>query len=273
MDTAGPTSSPRSSLASYEDYARAYVVPVLGNVRLQDQLIALRLNAFYDHLMTSGRAKQAGGLSPKTVRNVHVMLRKALGDAVAWGFLAANPAEHARPPRVPRRPPAVWTPDEVARFLTAAKDDRFFALYLLAATTGMRRAELCGLRWAAVDLDRGALSVRATRVVVRGHAQDSDDTKSERGRHWLFLDPVTVGGLETQRFRQNEERAAFGTGYQDTDLVFTWEDGRPVHPDVVRQRFNRLVARLSLPTIRHARRPVQLRHRGAVGRRPPEDRQ
>lgn len=239
-----------TTFASYEDYARAYVLPVLGNVRLQDQLTATRLNAFYDHLMTTGRVKREGGLSPKTVRNVHVMIRKALADAVAWGFLPSNPAEHARPPRIPRRPPAVWTPDEVNRFLTAARDDRFFALYLLAATTGMRRAELCGLRWPAVDLNRGALSVTTTRVVVRGHAQDSDDTKSERGQRLLSLDPVTVGGLADQQKRQDEERAAFGTGYGETNLVFTWEDGRPVHPDVIRQRFIRLVARLKLPAIR-----------------------
>ena len=239
-----------TTLASYEDYARAYVVPVLGNVRLQEQLTAPRLTAFYDHLLTKGRAKVAGGLSPKTVRNVHVMLRKALGDAVAWGFLAANPAEQVRPPRIPRRPPAVWKPDQVARFLILAKDDRFFALYLLAATTGMRRAELCGLRWPAVDLEHGTLSVTTTRVVVRGHAQDSDDTKSERSRRLISIDPVTVEGLRMQRERQDGERSAFGTGYGETDLVFTWEDGRPVHPDVIRQRFNRLVTRLKLPPIR-----------------------
>lgn len=152
--------------------------------------------------------------------------------------------------RIPRRPPAVWTPEEVARFLTGAKDDRFFALYLLAATTGMRRAELCGLRWAAVDLDRGTLSVTTTRVVVRGRAQDSDDTKSERGQRLLSVDPVTVDGLADLRKRQDEERSAFGSAYRETDLAFTWEDGRPVHPDVIRQRFNRLVTRLKLPAIR-----------------------
>jgi integrase len=183
-----------TTLASYEDYARAYVVPVLGNVRLQEQLTAPRLTAFYDHLLTK--------------------------------------------------------PDQVARFLTLAKDDRFFALYLLAATTGMRRAELCGLRWPAVDLEHGTLSVTTTRVVVRGHAQDSDDTKSERSRRLISIDPVTVEGLRMQRERQDGERSAFGTGYGETDLVFTWEDGRPVHPDVIRQRFNRLVTRLKLPPIR-----------------------
>lgn len=96
---------------------------------------------------------------------------------------------------------------------------------LLAATTGMRWAELCGLRWPAVYLDRGTLSVTTSRVVVRGHAQDSDDTKSERGRRLLALDPITVDGLRAQRGRQDEERSAFGTGYGETDLVLPGRTG------------------------------------------------
>ncbi len=66
----------------------------------------------------------------------------------------------------------------------------------------------------------------------------------------LSIDPVTVDRLRMQRERQGEEQSAFGTGYSETDLVFTWEDGRPVHPDVIRLRFNRLVTRLKLPPIR-----------------------
>jgi integrase len=239
-----------TTLASYEDYARAYVVPVLGNVRLQEQLTARRLAAFYDHVLTKGRTKRADGLSPKTVRNVHVMLRKALGDAVAWDYIVNNPAEQVRPPRLARRLPTVWNPDEASRFLTDAVEDRFYGLYLLAATTGMRRAELCGLRWPAVDLDGGSLLVATTRVVVRGHAQDSDEAKSARSHRQISLDPITVEAIRERRAQQDEERAGFGDSFASTNLVFTWEDGRPPHPDVIRQRFQRLVGRLGLQVIR-----------------------
>jgi integrase len=239
-----------TTLASYEDYTRAYVVPVLGDVRLQEQLTAPRLTAFYDHLLTKGRAKREGGLSPKTVRNIHVMLRKALGDAMAWDYIVSNPAAQVRPPRLVGRLPTVWNPEDAGRFLVQAVDDRFYGLYLLAATTGMRRAELCGLRWPAVDLHRGALLVATTRVVVRGRAQDSDETKSARSQRRISLDPVTMDALRERRRAQNEERAAFGEEFRGTDLIFTWEDGRPPHPDVIRQRFQRLVTGLRLPLIR-----------------------
>ena len=239
-----------TTLASYEVYARAYVVPILGNLRLQEQLTARRLAAFYDHLLTSGRTKRDGGLSPKTVRNIHVMLRKALGDATAWDYLVANPAAQVRPPRLTRRLPTVWDPGNASRFLVRAVDDRFYGLYLIAATTGMRRAELCGLRWPAVDLEGGHLLVATTRVVVRGHAQDSDETKSIRSHRRISIDPVTVEALRRRRASQDEERMAFGDQFRATDLVFTWEDGRPPHPDVIRQRFQRLIKRLGLPVIR-----------------------
>ena len=122
-----------STHASYEDYTRGYVVPVIGAVRLQHDLTARRLNAFYEHLLTRGRVKRDGGLSPKTVRNVHVMLHKALADAVSWRYVAENVAEHAKPPRAGRRQASVWSPEQVRRFLERTRDDRFYALYLLAA--------------------------------------------------------------------------------------------------------------------------------------------
>ena len=121
-----------STFASYEDYARAYVVPAIGNVKVQE-LTAARLNAFYKHLLTAGRVKRAGGLAPKTVRNVHVMLHKALTEAVAWRLVVENVAEHAHPPRAPRRRPTVWTVEQLSAFLASVQADRFYALYLMSA--------------------------------------------------------------------------------------------------------------------------------------------
>jgi integrase len=237
-----------STFASYEDYARSYVVPVIGQVKVQE-LTAVRLTAFYDHLLTDGRAKRAGGLAPKTVRNVHVMLHKALADSVAWRLVAENVAVHARPPRVTRTRPAVWTVAQLGAFLASVRDDRFYALYLASATTGMRRSELCGPRWPDLDLAQGRVSVAETRVVVRGHAQDSDG-KTVRSRRLLSLDPATLRALGEHQERQAEERAFFGPDYRPGAWIFTWENGRPVHPDVVRQRFNRAVLRAGLPPIR-----------------------
>lgn len=89
--------------------------------------------------------------------------------------------------------------------------------------------------------------VATTRVVVRGHAQDFDDAKSEHSERRISLDSVTIDALRERRKTQDEERAEFGEEHASTVLVLPWEDGRPAHPDVIRQRFGRLVRRLGLP--------------------------
>ncbi len=195
-------------------------------------------------------ATRSPGLEPKTVRNVHVMLHAALANAVNWHYVVENVAEHVKPPKVRRRKPTVWTPAQLRVFLGFVRQDRFYPLYLLAATTGLRRAELCGLRWPAIDLDAGTLSVEPdTRVVVNGVAQDSDG-KTDNAPRMLALDPATVTALRDWRARQRAEHVFFDRDYLLSDRVFTWENGRPVHPDVIRQRFNRFSQRCGLPHIR-----------------------
>lgn len=143
---------------------------------------------------------------------------------------------------------SVWTVEQ-REFLLRSETDRFYALYILAATTGMRRSELCGLGWSSVDFATASVSLTATRVVVRGHAADSDG-KSQDSVRVLALDPATLVGLQVHREHQAEERALFGIDYIPGDYVFRWEDGRPGHPDSIRQRFGRAVARSGLPAIR-----------------------
>ncbi|MFI7588346.1 Arm DNA-binding domain-containing protein [Spongisporangium articulatum] len=135
--------------ANYRDYRDAYVSPIIGATALQD-LTPVRINLPYSHLLAEGRVRKVPGgptgLAPKTVRNVHVMLRRALRDAVKWGYLPRNPAEDAEPPAGHGRKRTVWTAEQLRTFVEYVQDDRFYALWLLVATTGLRRGELAGLR-------------------------------------------------------------------------------------------------------------------------------
>ncbi|WP_146097638.1 tyrosine-type recombinase/integrase [Nocardia nova] len=100
------------------------------------------------------------GLQPKTVRNIHIALHRALVDAVnIWKYRVDNPADNAKPPRVAQTRRPVWTPEQATRFMNSVRFDRFYALFRLELTTGLRRAEICGAHWHSLDLDTGALSV------------------------------------------------------------------------------------------------------------------
>ncbi|MBF6238674.1 tyrosine-type recombinase/integrase [Nocardia otitidiscaviarum] len=200
------------------------------------------------------------GLAPKTVRNIHVMLHRAFTDAVAWKYVVDNPAEKAKPPRVPRSKRPVWTPEQAAAFMNSIRYDRFYALYLLELSTGLRRAEICGIRWPSLDLDTGVLSVHEGRVVVAGRAQDAQ-VKTDDSARMIALDTATVTVLKQWKAVQDAERPLYGDDYKKTGLVFTWEDGSAVHPDTVRERFKRLAARAELPEIRF----YDLRHTYVTG--------
>jgi integrase len=237
-----------TTLASYRLHVNAYIVPQLGAVRLSS-LRAPQLNAFYAELLEHGRCNGAGALSPKTVRNIHGTLHKALDDAVRWGRIARNPAALADPPKGASPEMRIWTAEQLRAFLEHVRDDRLVAAWHLLATTGMRRGELLGLRWADVDLDGGFLSVRQTRVSV-DYEVSVGTPKTERGTRTVALDPVTTAVLREHRARQLEERLVWGPAWSDSGLIFTRENGTEIHPQRLSQYFRRLATSSGLPPIR-----------------------
>lgn len=234
--------------AAAELHVRRYIVPRLGDSPMQ-KLVRTRIKAFYTELRESGAERGGGALSPKTVHNVHLTLRKALGDAVEDSLLPRNPADRAHKLPTDRPEMKTWDSKQLSEFLSHVSDDRLAALWRLAATTGMRRGELLGLRWSDVDLDGAVLSI--SRALVKGeHGPVLGQPKTSKGRRTVALDAGTVAALRAHRKAQLAERLAFGGDYDDADGVFVQPDGRPIDPDGVTQRFERHVRESGLPRIR-----------------------
>lgn len=186
------------------------------------------------------------GLSKKSVHSVHIMLRSAFADAVTWKYVASNPVVEVKAPSLERRGHETWKPEELRRFLTAVQSDRLYAMWLLLATTGMRRSEIAGLRLDGLDLDNGALSVKTTRVVTNGKVREGFG-KSRRSRRRLSLDTATVAALRQHVKMIEAERREWAEGYQDNGLAFCWEDGKPIYPDTITEKLGKISARLGLP--------------------------
>jgi integrase len=204
-----------SSFANYTIYTRTHVVPRLGDIELQ-RLSPSNLSAFYRALLTDAR-RDGQGLAPKTVRNIHAMLHRALKDAVRLGYLVRNVGDAVTPPRGASPELQIWTPEQLRAFLAHARQDRLYALWLLVATTGMRRAELAGLRWIDIDLDAARLSPRRPRVVVNYVVHESEP-KTRMGKRSLALDQATVAALVEHKARQDQERADVGPAWMDSGL-------------------------------------------------------
>jgi integrase len=91
-----------------------------------------------------------------------------MATAVRWKYLSVNPTEGVKPPSVGRRTHNTWGPQQLGRFLEAARADRLYGLWVLVASTGMRRSELRGLQLPALNLDNRTVQMTTTRVVAGG---------------------------------------------------------------------------------------------------------
>jgi integrase len=237
-----------STWASYRMAVDRHIVPTLGGVVLQ-ALTPAHLATFYRGLFDDGRRDGRGGLSPKSVRNIHGVLHAALRDAVRWGYLPRNVAAVADLPKGMTPEMQVWSPEQLGNFLQHVRGDPLYAAWLLFATTGMRRGEVAGLRWPDVDLEVGRVSPRRPRVVVNYEVVVSEP-KTQKGRRSLALDPATVAALREHRTRQLEQRLAVGPRWQESSPVFTWPDGRPTHPERFSRWFEQHARAAGLPKIR-----------------------
>jgi integrase len=228
-----------NTFAAYERSVRLHVRPHIGGIRLQS-LSSGQLTALYRQL------KQEG-LAVLTIRGVHTVLSRALRDAERWGRTPRNVAKLADPPALGRTRATAWTAGELRRFLDHVRGDRLFALWRLAATTGMRRGELLGLTWRTLDLEGGRLLVEQQLMPTKG-GPSFGPPKSARSRRTVALDPETVEALSRHRGTQLLERDFAADAYRDGDLVFADPLGGPIRPETLSRLFTRYRKAAGVPT-------------------------
>jgi integrase len=150
-------------------------------VKLQE-LTPLQIEELYAWLLSSGH-RRGGSLAPKTVRNVHIALRRSLADAERFGLVPRNVAALVKTPAATRAEMSTWSADEVRCLLDFVADDRLAPVFRLIITTGMRRGEALGLRWSDVDLAKGRLSINRSLTTLRGKpAWSAPKTSRSHGR-------------------------------------------------------------------------------------------
>ncbi|MGW3346756.1 tyrosine-type recombinase/integrase [Nonomuraea rubra] len=212
--------------------------------------------------------KRKQPLSASRIHRVHRVLSSALGTAFKQKRIGHDPSKHVELPTVRKVRPLVWTAERIARWQETGKrpgkvmvwppaiagrfldvceerGERLYPLYHLVTTRGLRRGEVCGLRWEDSDL-----TVTKTLMVMETDDEDDDGLKSESSWRTVAVGGANEALLTLWRGRQRRERLAAGPAWVDSGLVFTAADGSPLREEYASERFDAIVAAAGLPPIR-----------------------
>ena len=211
---------PRLSEQSHSDYVyllKQYVRPNIGGLKLMD-IKPLDIQSLYTKLSDKG-------LSPRTVRYIHVLLTSAFKQAIRWRLLAQNPAAYAELPKMVRKEMQALSPEESARFLRAASDHPYNLIFMFALVTGMRPEEYLAIQWKDVDFERQTVTVQRA-VVFRRRGENGGyyftEPKTSQSRRTIPLPIKIIQGLQVHKRNQSEHRLRIGPDYQNLDLGFCY---------------------------------------------------
>lgn len=242
----------------YQKHIDLHIKPAIGAVRLE-ALNAHTIQGVYNQLGTERNGKP--GLSPKTVKNIHGVLHKALQQAVAIGYIRFNPADACTLPRGERKEITPLDEKQTDAFLAAIAGHTHEILYKVDLFTGMRESEILGLMWDCVDFDKGTITInkQLRREQKKGGQYYFASPKNNKART-ITPAPGVMKLLRVQRAHQAEQRLKAGDLWENTGLVFTNEFGGYLSYRTVYDCFKRIVTKMGIPSTRFH----DLRHSYAV---------
>lgn len=243
------------TLKAYENHIKNKLKPSLGAVKLQ-ALNAHEIQAFYNKLQISTEDKP--GLAPKTIKNLHGVLHKAMQQAVEIGYLKFNPSGACKLPRIEKVEIQPFDDADIKAFLKAIKGHQFETLFIVDLFTGMRQGEILGLTWDCIDFQNGTIFIYRQLQKIKG-VYKFESLKNNKTRT-ITPAPSVMKALQEHRRVQMEWRIMAGAAWDASNLVFTNQLGGHLCHLTVYNNFKRVVKSIGLPDARFH----DLRHSYAV---------
>ena len=225
----------------YRGMIENYLKPQLGEIRLQ-KLTARDIQQYYTWLMDEKE------LSPNTVIKHHNLLTNTLNAAEQQEYITKNPMRAVSPPKKRQREAKFYTPEQLGTLLDKAVGTRIELPVYICAYLGLRRGELCGLRWSDVDLEHQTITIENTRTQA-GKKEIEKGTKTASSTRTLYLPDTLCDMLKAAKEHQQACRAEYKNVYDDNDYVVVMEDGRPFRPNYLSELFGKFLADNDLPKI------------------------
>lgn len=236
-----------STRARYQQDIRVHIIPDLGSYRIQD-LKLLTVQRFLN------RCKNVKGLSEKSLKNIYLVLNKALTTAQKEGLIKKNPCSDAEIPvyEEPKKKMRPLKDEEIPAFLRMIEGNPYEGLFYMAVFTGMRESELIGLTWDCVDLEKGKIHLYRQLKAVRGKSKTYAFTTLKNKQERSFLIPSSViKALKKVKIQQAEWKLNYGLLFQNKDnLVFTDKLGHHLATRSVYNNFKAIVKKMGLPEVR-----------------------
>ena len=225
----------------YRGMIENYLKPQIGEIRLQ-KLTARDIQQYYTWLMDEKK------LSPNTVIKHHNLLTNTLNAAERQEYITKNPMRAVSPPKKRQREAKFYTPEQLGILLDKAVGTRLELPVFICAYLGLRRGELCGLRWSDVDLEHKTITIENTRTQA-GKKEIEKGTKTASSTRTLYLPDTLCDMLKAAKEHQQACRAEYKNVYDDNDYVVVMEDGRPFRPNYLSELFGKFLADNDLPKI------------------------
>lgn len=235
----------------YQSKIKCYIKPALGKILLE----SLRAN----HVQKMVNDMLADGLSPKNIRDTFNNVNAAMKQAVKLRMIPYNPCEGVVLPKLKRYKAQVYDVREITDLLTIAKGTSMYIPILLCVTVGLRRGELLALRWEHIDFEKELICIREN--MVRGEkGYVIKAPKTEAGIRDVHVGKEVIQELRHARAEYCRDLIAYGVGFHDDGFIVRQENGKPLTPDVMSQKWRRFIAAHDLPSIRFH----DLRHSNAT---------
>lgn len=236
------------------------VYPYIGHLQIKD-IRPEHLNRLYSALLKDGAKKGGGKLSTLTVRGFHRFISMVLEYAVKEGLTPFAASSRVDLPKIERKTPTYYQPEELKRILQAAEQEpiKWRTMIYLLAVSGCRRGELLGLKWSEIDFEKNQIHI-CNSVLYRQDIGVYEDTpKTEKSDRRISIPKETMERLKEYRRWQLENRLRFGADYENRDFVFAQDNGKPIHPDSFTTWCLKFGKRHDLPRIK----PHAFRHSAA----------
>ena len=231
----------QTTIYGYRKIIDNHLSPALGSIPLQ-KLAPRHLQQYYTSLM------EEKGLCANTVRRHHDLLSAALHTALRQDMIPRCPTERVEPPRVIPHEARYYTPENLKRLYALVEGHPLELPVKLAGSLGLRREEICGLRWESVNFSLRKIYIRQARTAAGARIVEKE-TKNRSSNRALHMTEDIWRLLRRERARQAQRRLAAGEGWADSGLVALDDLGQPLSPNALSLAFTRFVRRSGLPPI------------------------